>query len=919
MNYKDTLLLPNTSFAMRGNLPNNEPKKYAKWNEQNIYKKMQNNRKNAKQSFTLHDGPPYANGNIHIGHSLNKILKDIIIKYNYFNGKSIKFTPGWDCHGLPIEQQVEKKLGTQKKDSLPKSTLRKLCREHADKFYNIQKKEFQNLGIQADWDKPYLTMQNQFEANIYRELIQVAKNGLLIEKSKPINWSWAARTALAEAEIEYKDKVSDSVFIAFCLDDEANRAINTDNAKLIIWTTTPWTIPANQGVCLNPEVEYILTTDNFIVAKDLYEKLFSQEVLKGTISKTIDITKLEKLNAINPLNDRKSLIMFGNHVTTTDGTGIVHTAPGHGEDDYRVSLKYGLKVIMPVDERGCFDNVVVSEKLFKKPEDFVGMHIFKSHEKIFEILGDALLLHTQITHSYPHCWRTKKPTIFRATKQWFIALDKKYHDNKTLREIALEQIEKTTFYPKTGKNRLKTMVENRPDWCISRQRSWGVPIALFRNKKTKEVILDEKVLNYIAMIFDVKGADAWYDLEIKELLYPGANINPDELEKVSDILDVWFDSGSTQFSVLRSHLYDAGNFPADVYLEGSDQHRGWFQSSLLVSCATQKQAPYKAIITHGFTVDAKGEKMSKSKGNGVEPDKICKELGSEIVRLWVATSDYQNDQKISNDILKQVSEQYRKIRNTIRFLLANTNDITIIIQAEDMELMDKWILKKAKSSIDEIEELFAKYDFVNGLNKLNNFLVVDLSGIYLEFCKDRLYCNSINDTKRISSQSSMAMITKAIFSILAPILTYTIDEAISHCAQLIKDDCEDVFDWQYYKIPEIKDIDFNQEHIFKTREKFLEKVDILKKEKVIKSTLELVIYTTCPTISKLDNNTIEDIFLVSKNIKHKEENPLISYTLEDDSIVEFYKGSREKCPRCWKLRAKDETSLCHRCQEVVKA
>jgi isoleucyl-tRNA synthetase len=917
MNYKDTLLLPNTSFAMRGNLPNNEPIKYSKWNDEKIYEKMQKNRENSTDTFTLHDGPPYANGDIHIGHALNKILKDIIVKYHYFQGKKVKFTPGWDCHGLPIEQQIEKKIGTQKKEQMPPHQFRQMCREHAEKFHNIQSDEFKALGIHANWDVPYLTMENHFEANIYRELCEVIKQGLLVEKSKPINWSWAARTALAEAEIEYEDKESDSIYVAFPLSDEANKSINTQNAKVIIWTTTPWTIPANQGVCVNKEEQYIITQDGFIVAKQLHNKLKEKEIIKGDIKENIDISKLEKQYVINPLNDRKSLIMFGEHVSIEDGTGVVHTAPGHGEDDYRVSLKYGLEVIMPVDERGCFDELVVTKKLFKNPADFVGMHIFKSHEKIFELLGENLLLHTKITHSYPHCWRTHKPTIFRATKQWFIALDKPYFENKTLREVALEEIETINFHPISGKNRLKTMIENRPDWCISRQRSWGVPIALFRNKKTKEVIFDEQILNYIAMIFDVKGADAWYDLEIKELLYPGAGINPDDLEKIDDILDVWFDSGSTQFAVLRSRLYDAGNYPADVYLEGSDQHRGWFQSSLLISCATQKQAPYKSVITHGFSMDKNGEKMSKSKGNVVDPSKISKDMGSEIIRLWVASSDYQNDQKISDNILKQVSEQYRKTRNTIRFLLANIDDIDEIMDISQLNLIDIWILEKAKKVFDDIEDNFAKYDFVNGLNTLNNFLVVELSGIYLDLCKDKLYCNAKDDIKRKSAQSTMAMITKAIYSTLAPILTYTIDEAISHSPDIIKQGCDDIFDWQYYKIPTIEKIDFDEKHIFSIKDKFFEQVDKLKKDKIVKSTLELVMYTKCEKINSLEKDVIEDIFMISRHLSHREENPIISFETDNGDIVEFYQGNKHKCPRCWKLRSESEDILCKRCEDVV--
>ena len=917
MNYKDTLLLPNTQFPMRGNLPNNEPLKYKKWVDEKAYARMQENRQDAQKIFTLHDGPPYANGNIHIGHALNKILKDIIVKYHYFQGEGVKYLMGWDCHGLPIEQQIEKKVGTAKKEQMSESAIRELCREHARKFVNIQADEFKMLGIVTDYSTPYVTMENKFEANIYRELCEVIHAGLLIEKSKPVNWSWAARSALAEAEIEYEEKESDSIYVAFALSDEANSAIGVSDAKLIIWTTTPWTLPANQGLCLNADESYIITEDDCIVCEDLHEKLLSLGVVKGAIKNKIDASKLEKLQAINPLNGRNSLIMFGEHVTIADGTGVVHTAPGHGEDDYRVSNQYGLEVIMPVDERGCYDETVVEKGLFLEPAAMVGVHIYKANEQIFALLGENLLLHTKIRHQYPHCWRTHKPTIFRATKQWFIALDKPYHDGKTLREVALEEIEKIKFYPASGKNRLKSMIENRPDWCISRQRNWGVPIALFRNSKTKEVVFDEKVLNYVAMIFDMKGADAWYDLSIEELLYPGSGYDASELEKVDDILDVWFDSGSTQFAVLRSREYDAGKYPADVYLEGSDQHRGWFQSSLLVSCATKKQAPYKALVTHGFTVDEKGEKMSKSKGNVISPDKVSKELGSEIIRLWVAASDYQKEQRISDNILKQTSEQYRKIRNTIRFLLANISDATQIIDVADMELIDQWILGKAKSVFDEIETAFAQYDFVNGLGKLNNFLVVDLSGIYLDTCKDKLYCQDKNDNIRVSAQSAMAMMVKSIFSILSPVLTYTIDEALEYAPEIIKGECRDVFDLVYYRLPQMPAVDIKEEVLLQTREKFFEQIDALKKEKKIKSTLELTLHVNTKELDGLPNSLLEDIFMVSRRVSDKQESPLVEIALEQGGALSFGFSSECKCPRCWKFTSVDEESLCERCAGVL--
>ena len=581
MDYKDSLLLPKTTFAMRGNLPQNEPKKYKSWDENKIYKKMIDNR-SGQEEFNLHDGPPYANGNTHIGHALNKILKDIIVKFHYFNGKKVKYVPGWDCHGLPIEQQVEKKIGKKKKDTLPKEVIRRLCREHASKFIDIQKEEFKALGVLGDFDNPYKTMEFKFEADIYKTLAQISQRGLLVERSKPVYWSWAAQTALAEAEVEYEDKVSPSIFVAFELDSEAKAKLESKNAKLVIWTTTPWTLPSNTGISLNPDEDYVLTKNGFIVAKALHTSLVEQEIVDSEIVKTFKADVLEHQLAINPLNSRSSKIILGEHVLMDSGTGAVHTAPGHGEDDYRVGLKYDLDVIMPVDEAGKFDESVVKFNLFPNASEFVGINVFDSNDKILELLGQNLLKKVNITHSYPHCWRTHKPLIFRATRQWFISLDKKIEEvGKTLREIALEEIENVRFYPENGKNRLKSMIENRPDWCISRQRDWGVPIAFFRDKVTKEAIFDEKVLNYLTMIFEKEGADAWWSRDIKELLHPASGYDADKLEKATDILDVWFDSGSTWNAVLNSKVYDTGTSPADLYLEGSDQHRGWFQSSLL--------------------------------------------------------------------------------------------------------------------------------------------------------------------------------------------------------------------------------------------------------------------------------------------------------------------------------------------------
>ena len=918
MDYKDTLFLPTTDFAMRGALPQNEPARFKAWyDERKIYEKMKAKRKGASVSFNIHDGPPYANGHLHIGHALNKILKDIITKTHYFFGEDIRYVPGWDCHGLPIEQQVEIKLGERKK-SLSKVQIRELCRQHAKEFIDVQRNEFKDMGILGDWDDPYLTLKFEFEAEIYKALCQIAKKGILIERSKPVFWSWAAKSALAEAEVEYKDKEDYSIFVAFDLSDEANAKIGAKGAKAVIWTTTPWTLPANGAISLNPNEIYALTSENLILAKPLVESLVSLGITEGKIVKEFKATELEGLNAINPLNDRASKFILGEHVLMDGGTGLVHTAPGHGEDDYFVGLKYGIEVLMPVDEGGCFDQTLKTKKLFRADvvDELVGMHIFKANERILQILGPALIKSGKFVHSYPHCWRTHKPVIYRATKQWFIAMDEPKLSGKTLRQVALEEIGKVKFYPQSGINRLSSMIENRPDWCISRQRDWGVPIAFFRDKSTKEPIFDEKILNNIYEIFKAKGADAWWQMEISELLPQDSGYKPENLEKVMDILDVWFDSGSTWKAVLQSGVYDAGKFPADMYLEGSDQHRGWFQSSLLLSCAINECAPYKSILTHGFTVDEKGQKMSKSVGNVVYPQEVAKSHGVEILRLWVAMSDYSTDLKISDNILKQVSEQYRKIRNTIRFLLASTSDLGEI-ETSNFTRLDRWILTRAANAFAGAEAAFRNYDFSKGFNALLNFLSADLSGIYLDICKDRLYCDAPDEPRRRSAQSAIALITRALLPLIAPTLTYTIDEVMQFAPRIIKEGKEDVFDLIYKQVEFDDFLEFD-EILIKSREKFFELIDALKKDKIIKSTLELVLETSSNEILSNDILGVADWFMVSDVDTLQSGEALAEFKINDE-IFRLVKSSKHKCPRCWKFNAKEPDELCPRCAKVMHA
>ncbi|ECP7274886.1 isoleucine--tRNA ligase [Campylobacter jejuni] len=913
MDYKETLLLPNTTFAMRANLAELEPQRFKKWFEQNYaYKKMKENRKNAKKSFTLHDGPPYANGHIHIGHALNKILKETIIKTHYFKGESVRFTPGWDCHGLPIEQQVEVKLG-EKKKNLSKKEIREFCRQHASEFVDIQREEFKNLGIIADWDKPYLTMKFEFEAAIYRTLCEIAKKGLLCERSKPVFWSWAAKSALAEAEVEYQDKEDYSIFVAFDLDANACKKLGVSKASAVIWTTTPWTLLANQAIALNPNENYVITKEGFIFASALLKSMVEKGLTSGEIQKELNAKEFEKLEAINPLNLRKSILIMGEHVLMDGGSGLVHTAPGHGEDDYYACLKYDIEVLMPVDDSGCYDETLRTKGLLPSHllEEFIGLHIFKANERILELLGSQLLHSSKFIHSYPFCWRTHKPVIYRATKQWFILMDEPKIQGKTLRKCAKEQLLKTTFYPRSGIKRISSMVENRPDWCISRQRDWGTPIAFFRDKNTKEVIFDDELFDFVAAIFEKHGADAWWEYEIKDLIPANSKYKAENLEKVYDILDVWFDSGSTFNAVLNSGLYDAGEKKASMYLEGSDQHRGWFQSSLLVGVATNESAPYESILTHGFTTDEKGQKMSKSKGNVIAPEYVAKTYGVEILRLWILLSDYSSDLKISDNILKQVSEQYRKIRNTIRFLLANTNDLKDL-EVKEFSFIDKWILSRATKVFKASKEAFFAYEFAKGFSLLLNFLSADLSGIYLDISKDRLYCDSKNAQRRKSAQVAMALIAKELLNLLAPNLSYSVDEALEHANILIKGDAKDVFDLSLTQDFDY-DFDIDDTFLMSAREKFFEQIDMLKKDKIIKSTLELNLNIS---FHKFSNEELADWFMVSQ-ISNENEEILAEFEVENEKF-KITKASLCKCPRCWKLQSKNEETLCLRCEEVLK-
>ncbi|CRF48365.1 Isoleucyl-tRNA synthetase [Helicobacter heilmannii] len=912
MDYKDTLILPTTTFPMRANLGQNAPKVYAKWQEEGIYAHMQVKRK-GQASFNLHDGPPYANGHLHIGHALNKILKDVVVKHRYFAGYAIDYTPGWDCHGLPIEQQVEKEF----KDKSQVLEFRNRCYNHARKFIDIQRNEFLQLGVVGDYDHPYETLDHTFEASIYDMLCIVAKKGLLKQRFKPVYWSWACQSALAEAEVEYKDKQSDSIFVAFNLNPKSAELLAQEahfsveqtpkDFSLVIWTTTPWTLPANTAIALKPKTTYAITSAGQIVALELAPKLLEKGILKGTIVGSFESNLLEKQEALNPLNGRTSLVVLGAHVSLEEGSGAVHTAPGHGEEDYFLGLDYGLEVLMPVDDFGCYNEEILEKKLL--PKEFLGAHVLKIQPKILELLGENLLHHSVITHSYPHCWRTHEPILYRATTQWFILMDEPFlqpdGSKKTLRQVVLEAIEGVEFYPKQGKNRLRAMIEQRPDWCVSRQRSWGVPMAFFVDKQNQEPLFEPAILEHIKDIFTKKGCNAWWEAEIADLLPQDFKHLAPKLEKNPHILDVWFDSGSTFKAVCEERL---NLYPSDLVLEGSDQHRGWFQSSLLLSCAAHSRAPFKVVLTHGFTVDEKGHKMSKSKGNVISLEHILNTYGSDILRLWVVLNDYQNDLSVSDAFFKQTADSYKKIRNTLRFLLANIADL------ESLSLLnplDEWILAQSAQVFGQVQTHFQAYDFVKGLQKLLAFIANELSGIYMDIGKDSLYCDAKNSPKRRGVQTAMLHLAHQLSFLLAPILTYTIEEVFSHASPLFKEVAlsgTSVFD---LKQPTLHPNETLLEE-FKTplhlRTLFSEVLDCLKKDKQVKTSLELEIHLKEPGNFKHYTE-----WLMVSSVCAKQDNALL-----DTPTFTLYRAKAHKCPRCWQFTSHSAQEPCNRCAKVLE-
>ncbi len=924
MDYKTTLNLPKTGFPMKANLKDLEPRMIARWQEEGTYARMQE--QNAgRQAYILHDGPPYANGHIHIGHALNKTLKDIIVKYKSLQGFAAPYVPGWDCHGLPIEHQVLKTLGP-KKEGMSQEEIRKLCREYAEKFIAIQRGEFQRLGVFGDWENPYLTMHHAYEASIVRELGKFVGAGSVYKGKKPVYWCGSCETALAEAEVEYGDHESPSISVPFRLLDagKALPSLAGKDVAIVIWTTTPWTLVSNLAVALHPDLEYVAIEDLrsgsvLIVA----EALLAPSLKKFGITDYRMIEKfkgrkLEGLKARHPFLDRESLVILGEHVTLEAGTGAVHTAPGHGQEDYEAGLRYGLDVYAPVDHKARFT---------KEAGIFVGEHVHKANKGVIALLKEkkALLSEEKLTHSYPHCWRCKNPVIFRATEQWFISMEK----NALLKKV-VASANTVTWVPGWGKDRFLSMVQDRPDWCISRQRAWGVSIVAFTCTDCGTLLLDKTVIDHVADLVAKEGADVWFIKSAAELLPNGtkcAKCGKGDFAKEMDILDVWFDSGVSHAAVLKERK--ELSWPADLYLEGSDQHRGWFQSSLLASVGTTGKAPYGTVLTHGFTMDGAGRKMSKSAGNIIAPQEVIDQFGAEVLRLWVSSVNYQDDQRISKEILTQLAEAYRRIRNTCRYLLGNLADFDPAqdrVAAGKLLEIDRWALHKLQKLIQRVTRAYDDFEFHVVFHGIHNFCAVDMSAFYLDILKDRLYTAPARSAERRSGQTAMYAILSALVRLMAPVLSFTADEIWGYMRH--EEEVPSVFLSGFPQAdPELLDdaLASRWERLLAVRGEVAKVLEGLRKDKKIGHSLDAgVTLFAAPDLHAFLQGYAKDlafIFLVSSSTLAPEtEAPREAFASEAIPGLRIAAGPAQgaKCGRCWMYSetvgsVAEHPGICARC------
>ena len=904
---KDTLLMPKTKFPMRGNLPNKEPEFLKRWEEMDLYRKVLE--KNAgKPSYVLHDGPPYANGNIHIGHALNKILKDFIVKYKNMNGFVSNYVPGWDTHGLPIEQVLVNN-GVDRK-SMPATKFRNKCKDYALKQVDKQRADFKKLGVIGDWENPYLTLDPKFEAEQIRVFGKMVDKGYIYKGLKPIYWSPSSESALAEAEIEYRDHTSPSIYVGFELVSEDG--VVEKGTKFVIWTTTPWTLPANLGIAVHPDFEYQevkVNGENYLLAKERVNFLAEQFGWENfELGKTVLGKELEYLLCQHPFLDRTSTVILADYVTLDSGTGLVHTAPGHGVDDFIIGQgKYKLGVLSPVDNQG---------NLTEEAGQFAGQFVFDANKNIIAHLAEtgALLKQENITHSYPHDWRSKKPIIFRSTPQWFCSID-------AFRSELLDAVDRTKFYSEWGKPRLYNMIRDRGDWVISRQRVWGVPIPVFY-AENGEAILDNTLIEHVAKIFEVEGSNVWFYKDAKELLpegytHPGSPNG--EFTKEMDIMDVWFDSGTSHQGCCA--LRDDLTYPADLYLEGSDQYRGWFNSSLITSVAISGEAPYKELVSAGFVMDGNGNKMSKSLGNVISPNDVGKQLGAEIIRLWSASVDYTQDVRISNDILKQVSETYRKIRNTFRFLLGNLfngsfDNRTDLLSYDELEELDKYMVLKFEKVVAKVLDYYENYQFNSITTELINFFNVELSSFYLDYGKDILYIEAEKSHKRLSMLTVLYTVLSKSVRLLAPILSFTAEEVYDNMPY---EDAESVHltDFPAKNLIDDAALEAKWDKLLEVRDDVNKALEESRNEKVIGKSLEAAveIYSNDSEVVELLNavDNLHQLFIVSK--VEVKENDGVAYDL---ATVKVTKAEGHRCERCWNIVEEvNEEGLCPRCASIL--
>ncbi len=926
MDYKKTLNLPETGFPMKANLANREPSQIEQWETENLYEAICENAA-GRPRFILHDGPPYANGNIHIGTALNKILKDIIVRSRQMGGYDAQYVPGWDCHGLPIEHNVDKQLGSKKKD-MSLVEIRRQCRAYAEKYIDVQRQEFKRLGVMGQWDDPYLTMAYEYEAVIARVCGEFALNGGMVRHKKPIHWCCSCKTALAEAEIEYADESSPSIFVKFPVDDppeSIHEQLTGREVSLVIWTTTPWTLPGNLAVALHPDFSYVAveTPDAgvLVLAKDLVKDCMTSFGIDDyTVIAPVDPKALEYKKCRHPFYDRTSLIVLGDHVTLEAGTGCVHTAPGHGREDYEIGQAYGLDVYSPVNENGL---------LTDDTGDFAGQFVLKANANIIEKLDAVgMLMATEnMSHSYPHCWRCKKPVIFRATPQWFIAMEK-----NELRKKSLEAIDTVQWIPAWGRERIYSMIKNRPDWCVSRQRSWGVPITMFYCRSCEAVFINRDTVDKIYDIFRTHGADIWFEKEADFFLPENSACTAcgsTTFEKETDILDVWFDSGVSHAAVLEAR--DNLSWPADLYLEGSDQHRGWFHSSLLTAVGTRGGAPYKSVLTHGFVVDGQGKKMSKSVGNVIAPKKVIDRYGAEILRLWVAASDYRDDVRISENILKQLSDAYRRIRNTCRFMLGNLKDYDPEENAcayGQMHELDRFMCHRLQGLVRRSRQAYDNYDFHVVYHGLYNFCTIDLSSFYLDILKDRMYTAEADSLVRRSAQTGMHRVLYTIARLMAPILPFTADEIWTFLPLAEKQ--------KSIHLAELPDFDADfidetlaekWENLVKVRGEVTRAMEKARADKVIGHSLDARIILSASdslyTLLQGYASELRSFFIVSSvDLVNDGDDASLMETAIDGLKIGVYPSDGEKCERCW---VHDTTvgedarhpTICSRCRSVL--